>query len=134
MNVRRSVIINLVWGLDNDGNCEVGMFEVNGMPLRSQVVTAAYEIYVRQEWARANDLTGSIKLSEYLMSTTLDQTLVDSREGTYVWDYSQDACPPTSWSACSEAVSRCSPTRRLLSRTAPPSCPAETRTRWLDWN
>jgi hypothetical protein len=33
--VRRSVIINLVWGLDNNGNCEVGMFEVNGKPLRS---------------------------------------------------------------------------------------------------
>jgi hypothetical protein len=25
---------------------------------------AMYEIYVRQEWARANDLTGTIKLSE----------------------------------------------------------------------
>jgi hypothetical protein len=42
MNVRRSVIVNLVGGLDNNGNCEVGMFEVNGVPLRSQVVTAAY--------------------------------------------------------------------------------------------
>jgi hypothetical protein len=40
---------------------------VQGLRLRSQVATAAYEIYVRQEWARANDLTGSIKLSEYLM-------------------------------------------------------------------
>ncbi len=76
--VRRSVIINLVWGLDNNGNCEVGMFEVNGKPLRSQVVTAAaYEMYVQQEWARANDLTGSIKLSEYLMGTTTGRTLVD---------------------------------------------------------
>jgi hypothetical protein len=26
MNVRRSVIVNLVGGLDNNGNCEVGMF------------------------------------------------------------------------------------------------------------
>jgi hypothetical protein len=59
------------------------------------MATAIYEIYVRQEWARANDLTGTIKLSEYLMGTTTDQTLVDSGEGTYVWDYSQDACPDT---------------------------------------
>jgi hypothetical protein len=44
MNVRRSVIVNLVGGLDNNGNCEVEMF---GVPLRSQVVTAVYEIYVR---------------------------------------------------------------------------------------
>jgi hypothetical protein len=59
------------------------------------VAIAVYEIYVRQKWARANDLTGSIKLSEYLMSTSKDRTLVDSGEGTYIWDYSQDACPDT---------------------------------------
>jgi hypothetical protein len=38
---------------------------------------------------------GTIKLSEYLMGTTTDRTLVDSGEGTYVWDHSQDACPDT---------------------------------------
>jgi hypothetical protein len=59
------------------------------------MATAMYEIYVRQEWARANDLTGTIKLWEYLMGTTTDRTLVDSGEGTYVRDYSQDACPDT---------------------------------------
>jgi hypothetical protein len=89
------VIVNLVGGLDNNNNCEVGLYEVNGVPLRSQVASAMYKIYVRQEWARANDLTGTIKLSEYLMGTTTDRTLVDSGEGTHVWDYSQDACPDT---------------------------------------
>jgi hypothetical protein len=93
MNVRRSLIANLVEGLDNNGNCKVGLFAVNRMPLKSQMATAMYEVYVRQEWAKANDLRGTIKLSEYLMGTTTDQTLVDSGEGTYVWDYSQDACP-----------------------------------------
>jgi hypothetical protein len=29
------------------------------------------------------------------MGTTTDRTLVDSGEGTYVWDHSQDACPDT---------------------------------------
>jgi hypothetical protein len=29
------------------------------------------------------------------MDTTTDRTLVDSEEGTYVWDYSQDTCPNT---------------------------------------
>jgi hypothetical protein len=94
MSVRRSVI-DLVGGLDNNGNCEVGLYEVNGVPLKSQMATAMYEIYVRQEWARANDLMGTIKLSEYLMGTTTDRTLVDSGKGTYVWEYSQDACPDT---------------------------------------
>ncbi len=94
MNVRRSVIVDLVGGLDNNGNCEVGLYEVNGVPLKCQMAMAMYEIYVRQEWARANDLTGTIKLWEYLMGTTTDRTLVDSGEGTYIWDYSQDACQP----------------------------------------
>ncbi len=57
MNVRRAIIVNLVGGLENDGNCEVGLYEVNGVQLRNQMPTAMYEIYVRQEWARANDLT-----------------------------------------------------------------------------
>jgi hypothetical protein len=35
--------------------------------MRSQVASARSEIYVRQEWARANNMTGTIKLSEYLM-------------------------------------------------------------------
>ncbi len=63
--------------------------------MKNQMTTAMYEIYVRQEWAWANDLTGTIKLSEYLMGSTTDRTLVDSGEGTYVWDHSKDACPDT---------------------------------------
>jgi hypothetical protein len=93
MNVRKAVIVDLVGSLDNYGNCEVGLFEFNSVTLKNQMATAMYEIYVRQEWARANDLTATIKLSEYLMGTTMDRTLVDSGEGTYVWDHSQDACP-----------------------------------------
>ncbi len=74
MNVRRSIIVDLVGGLDNNGNCEVGLYEVNGVLLRNQMATVMYKIYVRQEWARANDLTSTIKLSEYLMGTTTDWT------------------------------------------------------------
>ncbi len=84
MNVRKGVSVELVGGLDEYGNCRVGVFHLDGMRLESQMVTATYEIYVRQEWARANDLTGSIKLSEYLMGTTADRALVDSGEGTYI--------------------------------------------------
>jgi hypothetical protein len=34
MNVRRSVVVDLVGGLDNDSNCKVGLYEVNGVPLK----------------------------------------------------------------------------------------------------
>jgi hypothetical protein len=88
MNVRRSV-----GDLDNNGNCKVGLYEVNGVPLKSQMATAMCEIYIRQEWASTNDLTGTIKLSEYVMGTPTDRTLVDSGEGAYAWDYSRDAYP-----------------------------------------
>jgi hypothetical protein len=37
MNFSMTVIVNLVGGLDK-GNCEVGLYEVKGVPLRSQVV------------------------------------------------------------------------------------------------
>ncbi len=53
--------------------------EVRGVPLRSQVVTAAYEGYVRQKWARANNLTGSIKPLEHLMGTTTGRTQTQGR-------------------------------------------------------
>jgi hypothetical protein len=48
MNVRRAIIVDLMGGLDNDGNCEVGLYEVNGVPLRNQVATAIYEIWPRR--------------------------------------------------------------------------------------
>ncbi len=47
MNVRRAVIVDLVGSLDNYGNCEVGLFEVNGVTLKNQMATAMYEIYIR---------------------------------------------------------------------------------------
>jgi hypothetical protein len=126
MNVRRVIILDLVGGLDNDGNCEVGLYEVNGVPLTNQMATVMYEIYISQEWARANDLTGTIKLSEYLMGTTTDRTLVDSGEGTYVWDHSQVSC--------TEVGSRCSLTRQPPSLTAKPLWLGETRTRSTVWS
>jgi hypothetical protein len=95
MGVKTDFSVYLVGGLDAQGNCEVGAYEVDGEMLTGQVVLAAYEVDIRQEWARTNDLIGTIKLSEALIATTTDRATVDSGEGMYVWDYSQDACPDT---------------------------------------
>jgi hypothetical protein len=95
MGVKTDFSVYLVGGLDAQGNCEVGAYEVDGEMLTGQVVLAAYEVDIRQEWARTNDLIGTIKLSEALVAMTMDRATVDSGEGTYVWDYSQDACPDT---------------------------------------
>ena len=95
MGVKTDFSVYLVGGLDAQGNCEVGAYEVNGEMLTGQVVQASYEVDIKQVWARANDLTGTIKLTESLVATTTDRATVDSGEGTYVWDFSQDACPDT---------------------------------------
>ncbi len=59
MNVRQGVTVDLVGGLDNYGNCRVGVFDFNGVTWENQMASAMYEIYVRQEWARANDPDGN---------------------------------------------------------------------------
>ena len=44
MNVRQGVTVELVGGLDDYGNCRVGVFHLNGVTLESQMATAMYEI------------------------------------------------------------------------------------------
>jgi hypothetical protein len=39
MNVRQAVVVDLVGSLDNYGNCEVGLFEFNGVTLKNQMAT-----------------------------------------------------------------------------------------------
>jgi hypothetical protein len=105
MNVQRSVTINLVNGLNNNGNCEVGLFEVKGALLRSQVVTGAYKIYIQQEWERANDLTRSIKLLKFLMAPQrIGQCWTQGRAPMCGITPRMPALTP--WSACTGAASR----------------------------
>ncbi len=78
MCVQTDFSIYLVGGLDAQQNCEVDAYEVNSVMLTSKVVQASYEVDIKQEWARTNDLTGTIKLTESLMG-----------------DFLQDACPDT---------------------------------------
>ncbi len=40
MNVRKGVSVELVGGLDDYGNCRVGMFHLDGVTLESQMATA----------------------------------------------------------------------------------------------
>jgi hypothetical protein len=80
-------------GLDVGNNWRGNI--VNKVELGGQVTQALYEVDIRQELAKANDLTGTLKLDETLRAPTTDRAVVDSREGTFVWDYTQDACPDT---------------------------------------
>jgi hypothetical protein len=54
-----------------------------------------YEITLREEFARMNKLTGSITLSSGIQAHMSDKSLVDSLEGSVVWEYDSKACPQT---------------------------------------
>jgi hypothetical protein len=44
---------------------------------------------------RLNELSGSITLSSGVQASVSDKSLVDSLEGTVVWEYDSMACPQT---------------------------------------
>ncbi len=56
---------------------------------------ASYEVLLRQEWARANDVSGMITMASGIIARTTDRSIMDSAEGTYVWSHSEESCPDT---------------------------------------
>ncbi len=54
-----------------------------------------YEITLREEFARLNELTGSLTLTSGVQAAAGHNRLVDSLEGTVVWEYDAMACPQT---------------------------------------
>jgi hypothetical protein len=51
-----------------------------------------YEITLREEFAKMNKLNISITLSFGIQACVSDKSLVDSLEGTVVWEYDYMAC------------------------------------------
>jgi hypothetical protein len=47
------------------------------------------EVSVRMEWARVNEVLGMITTT----SGVMDSSMMDTQDGTYVWEYSQEDCP-----------------------------------------
>jgi hypothetical protein len=80
-------------GVDINNNCEVGTYEYDGKEYTKQVVLASYELLLRQEWARANDITGMLTMASGVIAPTTDRSIMDSAEGTYVWNHSEESCP-----------------------------------------
>ncbi len=58
-----------------------------------QTAQGLYKITLREEFARLNELTGSITLSSGVQARVSDKSLVDSLEGMVVWEYYSMACP-----------------------------------------
>jgi hypothetical protein len=70
-------------GLDDKSNCEVGIISFpNGQTLGGQET-------------RLNELTGSLTLASGVKATAGEKSIVDSLEGTVVWEYDSTVCPQT---------------------------------------
>ncbi len=77
-------------GLDDDNRCEVGMVTLpDGKVLNGLASQGLYEITLREEFARLNEITGSLTLTSGVQARAADKNIVDSLEGTVVWEYSQ---------------------------------------------
>jgi hypothetical protein len=88
--------IGATGGLDDESRCEVGSVTLpDGRVLNGQVAQGLYEITPREEFARLNELTGSLTLTSGVQAAAGDKSLVDSLEGTVVWEYDAMACPQT---------------------------------------
>jgi hypothetical protein len=86
----------LAGGLDDDSRCEVGIVTLpDGKVLDGQAAQGLYEITLREEFARLNELTGSLTLTSGVQAAAGDKSIVDSLEGTVVWEYDSMACPQT---------------------------------------
>jgi hypothetical protein len=61
--------------------------------LREQAAQGLNEITLREEFAKMNKLTGSMKLSSGVQARVSDKSLVGSLKRTFVWEYNLMACP-----------------------------------------
>jgi hypothetical protein len=82
--------------MDDDSNCETVIISFpNGKTLGGQTAQGLYEITLREEFARLNKLTGSLTLVWGVQARAGDKSMVDSLEGTVVWEYDSMAFPQT---------------------------------------
>ncbi len=82
--------------LDDDNRCETGMLTLpEGKVLNGLASQGLYEITLREEFARLNELTGSLTLTSGVQARAADKSIVDSLEGTVVWEYDSMDCPQT---------------------------------------
>jgi hypothetical protein len=81
--------------MDVDSNCKSGIISFSDGKTLMDKWPRAYEITLCEEFARMNELTGSINLSSGIQAQESDKSLVDSLEGTVVWEYDSMVCLQT---------------------------------------
>jgi hypothetical protein len=82
--------------MDNNSNCETGIISFpNGKTLGGQTGQGLYEVTLREDFARLNELARSLVLTSGVQARVGDKSIMDSLQGTVVWEYNSMACPQT---------------------------------------
>ncbi len=98
MGAVRSYSDYLEGSLDLGHNCQVGTHTHGGVVIDRQVTQSILEVSVRMEWARVNEVLGMITTTSGLIAPVTDRSMMDTQDGTYVWEYSQEDCPDSIFS------------------------------------
>jgi hypothetical protein len=77
--------------MDNDSSCKAGNISFP----KGKTLGGDRRRTLREKFTRLNELTGSITLPSGVQAQASDKSLVDSLEGTVVWEYVSMACPQT---------------------------------------
>jgi hypothetical protein len=86
--------IFLSGNLDDNSNCEAGVISFpNCKTMGGQAAQGLHKITLREEFAKMNELTSSIMLLSGVQARVSDKSLLDSLEGTLVWEYDPLASP-----------------------------------------
>jgi len=87
----------LVGGLDDENNCETGIFHdgKTGKSYGGQTAMSVLEISLSEENGFVSESSGEIRLSDGLVAKASDLSVMDSMRGTYVWEKIDSECPET---------------------------------------
>jgi hypothetical protein len=86
----------LAGDLDDESNCKVGTVTLRDRKVLGGMASQGlYEITLREEFARMNELTGSLMLTSGVQARTADKSIADCLEGTVVWEYDPMECLQT---------------------------------------
>ena len=79
----------LAGGLDDSNNCEVGQFQdaKTSKTYSYQVASRVVEVTLFLEQGQIQDIKGTIKLTDNIITKVADKSVKDALRGTYMWKH-----------------------------------------------
>jgi hypothetical protein len=71
----------------------VGTHTHRGVVIDHQFTQMVVEVSIRMKWARVNEVSSMITTTSNLIAPVTDGSMMDTQDGTYVWEYSQEDFP-----------------------------------------